>query len=108
MAGLRLPEALPLGEVEAGMSVSTAENRRHEAVVVSPRPRAVTDSYRLAWSFLILMSLATVDVFNFLDRGGAMRYLILLVPIGTVVWLRMQEPSIAPSCGVPRRPTRSC
>ncbi len=76
------------------MSVSTAEIRRHEAVVVSPRPRAVTDSYRLAWSFLILMSLATVDVFNFLDRGGAMRYLILLVPIGTVVWLRMQEPSM--------------
>ena len=28
-----------------------------------------TDSYRLARAFLVLMSLVTIDVFNFLDRG---------------------------------------
>jgi O-antigen ligase len=57
--------------------------------------RGATDSYRLAKSFLILMSLVTVDVFNYLDRGGATRYLVLLVPIGTIVWIRMHEPTMA-------------
>jgi hypothetical protein len=59
-----------------------------------PGLRGVTDSYRLATSFLILMSIVTIDVFNYLDRGGATRYLILLVPIGTLVWIRMHEPSM--------------
>ncbi len=53
-----------------------------------------TDSYRLARSFLFLMSLTVVDAFNVLDRGGAMRYLVLLIPIGTMVAIRMREPSM--------------
>jgi O-antigen ligase len=59
-----------------------------------PDLRGATDSYRLAKSFLILMSIVTVDVLNYLDRGGATRYLILLVPIGTLVWIRMHEPTM--------------
>ena len=60
-------------------------------------PASVTrpsDSYRLARAFLFLMSLAVVDAFNVLDRGGAMRYLILLIPIVTMVAIRMREPSL--------------
>ena len=64
-----------------------------------------TDSYRLARAFLVLMSLVTVDVFNILDRGrtaisqgaserpGPLRYLILLVPLLTIVFARMRTPS---------------
>lgn len=72
-------------------------------IQVTPRGRisdtfqlasAPTDAYRLARSFLVIMSLVTVDVFNLLDRGGAMRYLVLLIPIVTAVAFRMREPSL--------------
>jgi hypothetical protein len=63
-----------------------------------------TDSYRLARAFLILLSIAVVDVFNVLDRGmaafrpnaeagGPIRYLVLLVPISVVLLIRFQSPS---------------
>jgi len=53
-----------------------------------------SDAYRLARSFMFLMSLAVVDAFNVLDRGGAMRYLVLLIPIVTMIAIRMREPSM--------------
>ena len=73
-----------------------------------------TDSYRLARAFLVLMSLVTIDVFNFLDRGrtaisqganerpGPLRYFVLLVPIVVIIYARMREPSFKV-----RRPTAS-
>lgn len=84
------------------MSLMETAVREPNVGAALPRPPKPTDAYRLAGSFLILMSLVTVDVFNVLDRGGAMRYLILLVPIVTVVLARMRQPSL-----VVRRPIRS-
>lgn len=77
-----------------------APTRRSEAVA----PELHTDSYRLARAFLVIMSIAVVDVFNVLDRGfsafrpgtqpgGAIRYLVLLVPLSAALWIRLQQPS---------------
>lgn len=77
------------------MSLTRAPARRPAFAPVARVGNGPTDAYRLARSFLFLMSLTTVDAFNVLDRGGAMRYLVLLIPILTVLWIRMQEPSLA-------------
>jgi O-antigen ligase len=60
---------------------------------VSLQPRRVTDTYRLALSLIFVLLAATVDVPNFLDRGNFLRYLLLLVPIGTVALVRLRAPS---------------
>ena len=50
------------------------------------------------------MSITVIDVFNVLDRGfaafrpgaqprGAIRYLVLLVPLSAALWIRLQQPS---------------
>jgi O-antigen ligase len=75
------------------MSLTEVVVRAPEAGTASHHPPPHTDAYRMARSFLILMSLVTVDVFNVLDRGGAVRYLILLVPIVAMALVRMREPS---------------
>jgi len=83
-----------------------APTRRSDAIA----PKHHTDSYRLSRAFLVLMSVSVVDVFNVLDRGfaafrpdaqpgGAIRYLVLLVPISVLLWIRLQRPSF-----VVRRP----
>jgi O-antigen ligase len=93
------------------MSLTKASRRDLDAAMVSNADPVVhaTDSYRMARSFLILMSLVTIDVFNVLDRGraalgagqadaqrpGPLRYVVLLVPILTIVWARMRVPSFA-------------
>lgn len=52
-----------------------------------------TGGYRFSRAAIFLFFAATIDVVNFLDRGNQLRYLILLVPIGSVVLLRMRGPS---------------
>jgi O-antigen ligase len=39
------------------------------------------------------MFATALDVWNYLDRGGALRYLILLVPIAALVLVRLRSPS---------------
>jgi O-antigen ligase len=77
------------------MSLLQVTSRRRQNVVIPELDATTaTDSYRLARSFLFLMSLVTIDAFNWMDRGGAMRYLVLLVPFSTIVWMRLQVPSL--------------
>lgn len=85
--------------------LQTSSRERADPVLPDPIT-GPTDSYRLARSFLILMSLAVVDVFNVMDRGvianvndgpsgtSPVRYLVLLIPILTIVVIRMREPSL--------------
>ena len=82
--------------------------RRPSAAVPELADSAATDSYRLACAFMLVMALVTVDVFNVLDRGwppvaadaggagggSAERYLILLIPIVAIIWMRMKAPSL--------------
>ena len=82
--------------------------RRPSAAVPELADSVATDSYRLACAFMLVMALVTVDVFNVLDRGwppvaadaggagggGAERYLILLIPIVAIIWMRMKAPSL--------------
>ena len=82
--------------------------RRPSAAVPELADSVATDSYRLACAFMLVMALVTVDVFNVLDRGwppvaadaggagggSAERYLILLIPIVAIIWMRMKAPSL--------------
>lgn len=59
---------------------------------------ASSDSYVLSKTLVALLLLATVDVTNFLDRGStsggsAARYLVLLIPFGSIFLIRLQRPS---------------
>lgn len=82
--------------------------RRSSAAVPELADSVATDSYRLACAFMLVMALVTVDVFNVLDRGwppvaadaggagggSAERYLILLIPVVAIIWMRMKAPSL--------------
>ncbi len=59
-----------------------------------------TDSYRLARALILVLLAAAVDVTNYLDTGGWPRYLILLVPLGVLALIRLQNAS-----AVIRRPS---
>ncbi len=50
-----------------------------------------TDAYRLARALIVILVLVTLDVAKFLDKGTSVRYLILLVPIGAYVGMRMHR-----------------
>jgi O-antigen ligase len=55
--------------------------------------RAATDTYVLGIAFLLVLLATTLDVPNLLDRGNALRYALLLVPIGALVVIRLRAPS---------------
>ena len=50
-----------------------------------------TDAYRLARALIVILVLVTLDVAKFLDKGTSVRYLILLVPIGAYVAMRIHQ-----------------
>ncbi|MBI3649235.1 MAG: O-antigen ligase family protein [Actinobacteria bacterium] len=52
-----------------------------------------TAAYRYSRAAIFVFLAATVDVLNFLDRGGQARYLLLLVPVGAVAAIRLRRPS---------------
>ncbi len=52
-----------------------------------------TDAYRFSRAALVVFFAATVDVFNFLDRGGQARYALVLIPIASIVLIRLRDPS---------------
>lgn len=50
-----------------------------------------TDSYRYARALLVIMFATAIDIKNYLDRssrGGPARYLILMIPIATLIAIR--------------------
>ena len=62
------------------------------ARAVEPRS---TDTFVLWRAYLVIMLAASFDVYDWLDRsiqGGATRYLIIAVPIGAAVWIRLRQP----------------
>jgi O-antigen ligase len=52
-----------------------------------------SDPYLLGRGFLLVMFATALDAWNYLDRGGALRYLVLLVPIAFLVLIRLRSPS---------------
>ncbi len=65
--------------------IAAAPQQRHVGVVHR------SDSFRYARSLLVIFLAAAVDVFDVLDRssrGGPLRYLLLLIPIGALVAIR--------------------
>ncbi|MBA3690608.1 MAG: O-antigen ligase family protein [Actinobacteria bacterium] len=53
----------------------------------------IHDGYRLMRILTAMLLVVTLDVTNYLDTGSAVRYLILIVPIGGTVLLRLRRPS---------------
>jgi O-antigen ligase len=72
------------------MAVGTASRSR--TTVVAER-RRLTDGYRYGRAAVFIFFAAAVDVFNFLDRGGSKRYLLLFIPIGVVLLGRARRRS---------------
>jgi O-antigen ligase len=73
-----------------------SQGRAHDAVGTRAQGFATarhTDSFRLARALVIVILAAAVDVPNFLDRGNSLRYLLLLVPFASFVWIRLAHPS---------------
>lgn len=68
--------------------------RAHSRVSATLRGvRAPTDSFVFAGSLVLILVTAALDVTNYLDRGGRLRYLLLLVPVGSIVLVRFRNPS---------------
>jgi len=62
--------------------------------VATPAFRS-TDTFVLWKAYLLIMLAASFDVYDWLDRsiqGGAVRYLIIAVPIAAVAWVRLRQP----------------
>jgi O-antigen ligase len=57
------------------------------------RVLATSDTYRLGVALVLVLLATTLDVPNVLDRGNALRYLLLLLPIGVLVVIRLRAPS---------------
>jgi hypothetical protein len=74
--------------------MTAATLSRNGTARTEPRERARNDAYPLVKAYLLVILAAVVDVSNFLDRGNFVRYLLLLVPIGTLVVVRMRFPSM--------------
>ena len=83
-----------------GVQGSTALRARAGSAPAVVGVQQHTDSYRLARALILVLLAAAVDVSNYLDTGGWPRYLILLVPLGVLALIRLQNPS-----GVIRRPS---
>jgi hypothetical protein len=83
-----------------GVPAATALRTRAAAPPTVVRAIHHTDSYRLARAMVLVLLATAADVWNYLDRGGWPRYLILLVPLGALVIIRLQNPS-----AVIRRPS---
>ncbi len=49
-----------------------------------------TDSYRLGRTLLAMMLLVAIDAGNFFDRGGPARYLLLVIPLGSIAFTRLR------------------
>jgi O-antigen ligase len=87
--------------VGAIVDVMDVRPRTYERVAVATRYR-VTDSYRYARALLVIFLATAIDVFNFLDRssrGGPLRYVILLIPILSLLAVRADGSTLI------RRPT---
>jgi hypothetical protein len=83
-----------------GVQGSTALRARAGSAPAVVGVQQHTDSYRLARALILVLLAAAVDVSNYLDTGGWPRYLILLVPLGVLALIRLQNPS-----AVIRRPS---
>jgi O-Antigen ligase len=76
-----------------GVPGSTALRARAASAPAVVRVQQHTDSYRMARALILVLLAAAVDVSNYLDTGGWPRYLILLVPLGALALIRLQNPS---------------
>jgi O-antigen ligase len=70
---------------------------RGDAVPVEGRP---TEPYLFGRALVLVLLAGALDLFNYLDRGGWPRYVLLLVPLGVVALIRLRMPS-----GLIRRPS---
>jgi hypothetical protein len=52
-----------------------------------------SEPYRFGQAFVLVLLAGALDLFDYLDRGGWPRYLLLLVPLGAVVLIRLRRPS---------------
>lgn len=87
------------------MVAERTQSRTQPGVGVNPELmyRSIrTDTYRFDCALLVVLFATTVDAFNFLDRGGPLRYLLLLPPFASILFLRLRWPTM-----VIRRPSFS-
>jgi O-Antigen ligase len=73
-------------------SANVRTRSRGEVPALAPAARR-TDAYRLARGLILVLLATAVDAWNYLDRGGWARYLLLLVPVAALVIIRLQNPS---------------
>lgn len=52
-----------------------------------------TDTFTFSGALLVILFATTVDAFNLLDRGGPLRYLLLLPPFASILLLRLRRPT---------------
>jgi O-antigen ligase len=52
-----------------------------------------TGAFRFSRAALVVFLAASIDVFNFLDRGNQARYALVLIPVGSIVLIRLRQPS---------------
>lgn len=74
------------------MAAIVAEHPRTAAEHIDSRD-AASGAYRLARAILFIVAVGSFDVFNFFDRGGSTRYAILLIPLATLLALRLRRPT---------------
>jgi O-antigen ligase len=53
----------------------------------------IADGYRLMRLLTAVLLIVTLDVTNYLDTGTAARYVILVVPLGGIIILRLRRPT---------------
>jgi hypothetical protein len=56
-------------------------------------PKRHSGSFLLARGLFLVMLATALDVWNYLDRGGWPRYLLLLVPLVSLLLVRLRDPS---------------
>ncbi|MCL4368853.1 MAG: O-antigen ligase family protein [Actinobacteria bacterium] len=72
-------------------TVASKQHRFHTRTSLFRTKRS--DSFRLGRAVVSMMLVVTLDVTNYLDRGGTARYLLLLIPLLTVVAIRLRDRS---------------
>jgi O-antigen ligase/polysaccharide polymerase Wzy-like membrane protein len=75
------------------MRVDVASSGARQLTLAQIRPRR-SDVSVFTIALLLAVLASVVDVFNFLDRGTAVRYLILVVPLAGLAVARLQRPNL--------------
>jgi hypothetical protein len=61
------------------------------STVRRPARPSISDSYRLGRALLLMMLCVALDTRDFFDKGGPTRYVLLLIPLGVTVSIRMRN-----------------